>query len=202
MATTRHNRNWMRLSKSLRADWNEWARANEILVRVGRVNEPRHVSGRVAFETVERNRALAGDVQTLGKLPVVGTFLDGKLSNIDCGPYTNGIGYIGFRTVEALGAPTKWFVWATAPVEHADSRCFQTLAFIKVLTLGALEAESLIAPINDDYEAVHGEWRPPGYGQGAIWDPLRVIRFRLHHYLDGVLSPGRALWGTIQPELG
>ena len=62
----------------------------------------RRVSGRKAMTMVLRNRAVAGEAANPAVVPATVTWLDGVLSVRDCGPWTAGAGYVGFRAEQNL----------------------------------------------------------------------------------------------------
>jgi hypothetical protein len=113
------------------------------------------------------------------------------------------VGYVGFRAEQDIPAGTKWFVWGTEPVLVTEANPLKNLRFITVLNLGAMATEDVVPSFGGAYQAVQGDWHPPFNPEvnPQAWDPARQIWFRLHHYVDGQLSPGRILSGVIAQEL-
>ena len=54
-------------------------------------------------------------------------------------------------------------------------------------------------PIGTAYAAVHGSWDGPGLE--GLWPVDMFIWFRVHHYVEGQLSPGVMMKGRIEVEL-
>jgi hypothetical protein len=191
---------WRTLTRDRRRAWNAWAKDNKVLLDDGSV---RRVSGRKAMTMVLRNRAIAGEAANPTVVPAAANWLDGALSLRDAGPFTENDGYIGFRCDQELPAGTKWFVWASALVLMTDEQPLTTLRFVTVMNLGAMAVEDVVPSIGGAYLAVHGDWHPPNDPpqNPPHWDPPRRIWFRLHHYSNGALSPGRVLRAVINYEL-
>lgn len=187
---------WKTLTQAQRRAWNAWAKSNKVLLDDGNV---RRVSGRKAMTMVLRNRARAGEAANATVVPAPVTWLDGALSLRDGGPWTVNLGYVGFRVEQDLSEGTKWFVWATPPVDANEMKPHQRLRFVTCMTLGALSYDDLVPDIGPDYEPVCGSWDGPGL-DGA-WPEDRFIWFRVHHYANGLLSPGVMLKGWITVEL-
>lgn len=191
---------WRTLTRDQRREWNAWAKNNPVLLDDGNF---RRVSGRKAMTMALRNRAIAGEDAEPAVVPAATNWLDGALSLRDAGPFTENDGYIGLRCDQQLAAGTKWFVWATAPVLTTEEQPLATLRFITVMNLGAMEVDDVVPTIGGAYLPVHGDWHPPNDPpqNPPAWDPPRRIWFRLYHYANGALSPGRVLRAVIQYEL-
>lgn len=190
------SKEWKGLTRDQRRAWNAWAKSNPVLLDDGNV---RRVSGRKAMTMVLRNRAAAGDAANPTVVPTPVPWLDGSLSLRDAGPFTENVGYVGFRVEQDLDAGTKWFVWATTPVDANEVKPHQRLRFVTCMTLGELFVNDLVPDIGPAYAPVCGSWDGPGL-DGA-WPEDRFIWFRVHHYANGQLSPGVMLKGWIQVEL-
>jgi len=187
---------WKTLTKTQRRTWNAWAKSNPVLLDDGNV---RRVSGRKAMTMIMRNRAWAGDAANPAVVPAPTAWLDGALSLRDGGPWTVNLGYVGFRVEQFLDDGTKWFVWATPPVDANEVKPYQRMRFVTCMTLGELLEDDLVPDIGPVYEPVCGSWDGPGL-DGA-WSEDRFIWFRVHHYANGQLSPGVVLKGWITVEL-
>lgn len=186
---------WKTLNRDQRRAWNAWAKSNPVLLDDGTV---RRVSGHKAMTMVLRNRTVAGDDLNPALPPVAATWLDGALTTTETGPLTVP-NYVGFRCGDEGLADSQWLVWATAPVLLTELNPLATLRFIAAFASGDLNpAENDLTPnLVGQYAAVHGDFRAPG---GVPWEPPRQVWFRLHHYVDGQLSPGRVLAGLIYDE--
>ncbi len=187
---------WKKLTKTQRRVWSAWAKNNPVLLDDGSV---RRVSGRKAMTMVLRNRAIAGDAANPGVLPGEVTWSDGGLSLRDAGPFTTNAGFVGFRAEDNFPPGVKWFVWATAPVGAAEANAHRLLRFITVMTPSTLVVDDLTPSIGAAYSAVHGSWDGPG--EDGEWPVDTFIWFRVHHYVEGQLSPGVIMQGRIQVEL-
>jgi hypothetical protein len=186
---------WKTLNRDERLAWNAWAKSNPVLVDDGNF---RRVSGHKAMTLVLRNRAVAGQALNPSHLPAATVWLDGALSTTETGPLTVP-NYVGFRCGDEGLIDSKWLVWATAPVLATETNPLATLRFITAFDSGVMDpVENDLTPnLVGSYAAVHGDFRAPG---GVPWDPPRQVWFRLHHYFDGQLSPGRVLTGLIYEE--
>ena len=186
---------WKALNRDQRRAWNAWAKSNPVLLDDGTV---RRVSGHKAMTMVLHNRTVAGDALNPGLPPVAATWLDGALTTTETGPLTVP-NYVGFRCGAEGLADSQWLVWATAPVLLTELNPLVTLRFIAAFASGDLNpAENDLTPnLAGQYAAVHGDFRAPG---GVPWEPPRQVWFRLHHYVDGQLSPGRVMAGLIYDE--
>jgi hypothetical protein len=186
---------WKTLNRDQRRAWNAWAKSNPVLLDDGSF---RRVSGHKAMTMVLRNRAAGGEATNPTHLPDAVVWLDGTLSTTETGPLTVP-NYVGFRCGDNGLVDSKWFVWATAPVLTTELNPLATLRFITAFDSGVLDAQGTdITPnLVGNYAAVHGDFRAPG---GVPWDPPRKVWFRLHHYADGQLSPGRIMSGLIYDE--
>jgi len=187
---------WKTLTKAQRRAWSAWARNNRVLLDDGNV---RRASGHKAMTMVLRNRTAAGDAANPSVLPTAATWRDGSLSVTEAGPFTTGAGYVGFRAETNLPAGTKWFVWATGPVTASEAKPEKRLRFIKCMTLGALTLGDVVPNLGADYGAVHGSWDGPGVD--GEWPTPTYVWFRVHHYVEGQLSPGVMLRGQIFVEI-
>jgi hypothetical protein len=176
---------WKILNRDQRHAWNAWAKSNPVLLDNGSF---RRVSGHKAMTMVLRNRTVTGEAASPAVVPAAAAWLDGSLSLRDAGPYTRNAGYVGFRVEAALSAGTKWFVWATPPLDGGEVNPWRHLKFVKCLTLGVLAYDDVIPTFGADYLAVNGDWRGPGVD--GVWPADKFIWFRLHHYANGQLSPG------------
>jgi hypothetical protein len=186
---------WKTLSRDERRAWNAWAKSNKLLLDDGSV---RRVSGHKAMTMVVRNRTLAGEAANPATLPAAVAWLDGALGVEDAGPYTENLGFIGFRATQNVAPGTKWFVWATPAVTEDVTELERLLRFVTVLNPGGVNAGDVIA-INAPYLAVWGSWDGPG--EDGAWPTPHYVWFRVHQYADGVLSPGRVMRGEIVVEL-
>ncbi|TAK99642.1 MAG: hypothetical protein EPO07_10710, partial [Verrucomicrobia bacterium] len=138
---------WKTLTRDQRRAWNVWAKNNAVMLDDGSV---RRVSGHKAMTLVLRNRALAGDAANAATVPAATAWLNNALSTRDAGPFTTNVGYVGFRVEQNLAAGTKWFVWATVPVDDGIADPFRQLRFIKCLTLGAQNFDDIIPSFGGD----------------------------------------------------
>ena len=187
---------WKTLTQTQRRAWNAWAKSNKVLLDDGNV---RRVSGRKAMTMVLRNRAVAGEALNPSVVPAVFAWQAGALSLRDAGPFTENLGFIGFRAEQILAAGTKWFVSATPPLDGATPNPHVQLRFIKCMTLGALAVNDLTPDLGPDYLPVCGVWDGPG--EEGAWPVDTFIWLRLHQYANGQLGPGGGLKGRIQVEL-
>jgi hypothetical protein len=187
---------WKKLTQAQRRAWNAWAKNNPVLLDDGNV---RRVSGRKAMTMVLRNRASAGDAASPTVVPAAFTWQPGALSLRDAGPFTENLGYVGFRVEQNLASATKWFVWATPPVTAGEPAPQGRLRFVKCMALGASAVNDLVPDIGPDYAPVCGTWDGPGV-EGA-WPVDTFIWFRVHQYAHGQLGPGVVMQGRIQVEL-
>ncbi|HNT14151.1 MAG TPA: hypothetical protein PKO21_04735 [Verrucomicrobiota bacterium] len=187
---------WKSLTQTQRRAWSAWAKNNPVLLADGTV---RRVSGRKAMTRVLRNRALAGDAANPAVLPGEATWSDGGLSLRDAGPFTENAGFVGFRAEDNFGPGVKWLVWATRPLGAEEVNAHGWLRFIAVMTPGTLVMGDLTPSIGTAYAAVHGSWDGPG--EGGEWPVDTFIWLRVHHYVEGQLSPGVMMQGRIQVEL-
>jgi len=187
---------WRTLTQTQRRAWNAWAKDNKVLLDDGNV---RRVSGRKAMTMVLRNRTVAGQATDPSTLPAPVAWLDGALSVDNAGPFTENAGYVGFRVAVALTEATKWFVWATPPVNDTELNPHRRLRFVKCMALGVIAQGELTANIGPDYEPVCGSWDGPGV-DGA-WPVNTYVWFRVHQYANGQLSPGVVLKGLIAVQL-
>ena len=187
---------WKTLTRDQRRSWNAWAKSNKVLLDDGSV---RNVSGHKAMTMVLRNRAIAGDAANPTVVPAAFAWNVGALSLRDAGPWTVNLGFIGFRVEQVLAAGTKWFVWATPPLDGDATHPHRQMRFIKCMTLGALAVNALTPDIGPDYAAVNGSWDGPG-ADGA-WPTNKYIWLRLQQYANGQLGPSVTFKGQIQVEL-
>lgn len=190
------NQQWRTLSRDEKQAWRTWAKNHPVYLENGYL---RRVSGHKAFTITLNHRAIAGEAAAPTVVPAPVTWLSGALSLNDAGPYTMNDGYIGFRAAQNLPAGTKWFVWATPPVDDTEHNQERRLRFVKCLSLGALLLDELTPNLGPDYLPVCGSWDGPG-GDGA-WPADMFIWFRVHQYANGQLGPGEMKKGWIQVEL-
>ena len=186
---------WKTLTRAQRLAWNAWAKNNPVLLDDG---NRRGVSGRKAMTIVLRNRAVAGDALNPTTVPVAVAWLNNPLSLRDAGPFTENAGLVGFRAELAIANGTKFFVWATPPVDGAVSNPHARLRFVTCLTLAATAYDELVG-FNAQYLAVNGSWDGPGVE--GLWPVDTFVWFRVHQYANGQLSPGVMMKGRIQVEL-
>jgi hypothetical protein len=186
---------WKTLTRAQRLAWNAWAKNNKVLLDDGSL---RRVSGRKAMTIVLRNRALAGDALNPTTVPAAVAWLNNPLSLRDAGPFTENAGFVGFRAEQNIAGNTKFFVWATPPVDAAVVSPHAGLCFVTCLTLGATALDDLVS-FNASYLAVNGSWDGPGV-EGA-WPVDTFVWFRVHQYANGQLGPGVVMKGRIQVEL-
>ena len=187
---------WKTLTRDQRRAWNAWAKSNKVFLDDGSL---RHVSGHKAMTMILRNRTVAGDAASPTVVPATFAWNVGALSLRDAGPWTVNMGYIGFRTEQILAAGTKWFVWATPPLDGTTPNPLAQMRFIKCMTLGAMPANNLVPDIGPDYAAACGSWDGPGL-DGA-WPTDKYIWQRLQQYANGQLGPSVTFKGWIQEEL-
>ena len=202
---------WKTLNRDQRRAWNAWAKSNKVLLDNG---DFRRVSGHKAMTMVLRNRAVAGEAANPAVVPAAVAWLDGALTLADAGPFTAGIGYIGFRCTVNIEAGTKFFVWASPVVAEAEAGLPPQLRFVGLLTCAAMTAAlggDVTANLGAAYRAVCGEFRGPGAnGQWTLPDPEdpeaviadpHYVWLRLRHYANGQLSPGLLMRGMVVEEL-
>ena len=187
---------WKTLTRDQRRAWNAWAKSNKVLLDDGSL---RHVSGQKAMTMVLQNRATAGDAANPTVVPAAFAWNNGALSLRDAGPWTVNTGFIGFRVEQALAAATKWFVWATLPLDGNTPNPATQLRFIKCMALGALAFDELTPDIGPSYLTVCGSWDGPG-ADGA-WPTNKYIWLRVQQYASGQLGPSVTLKGWIRVEL-
>ncbi len=183
---------WKTLTRAQRRDWSAWARTNPVMLDDGNA---RRVSGHKAMTMVLRNRTIAGEALRPAFPPAATSWLVSALSLVDAGPYTEYGGMMVFRTTQALAAGTKWFIWATRPMDASEKQPQPLLRFVKFFTPGVVAADHYTPRFDDDYRAVIGSFAGPG-ARGA-WPVPMFIWFRVHQYADGQLGPGTLLWGPI-----
>ena len=187
---------WKALTRDQRRAWNAWAKSNKVSLDDGSL---RHVSGHKAMTMVLRNRAVAGDGTNPTVVPAAFAWNAGALSLRDAGPWTVNLGFIGFRVEQILAAGTKWFVWATPPLDGTTPNPQAQLRFIKCMNLGALAVNDLTPDIGPSYSPVCGSWDGPG-ADGA-WPTNKYIWLRLQQYANGQLGPSVTFKGWITVEL-
>ena len=187
---------WKTLTRDQRRAWNAWAKSNPVLLDDGSL---RRVSGKKAMTIVLRNRALAGDALNPTTVPAAVAWLNNPLSLRDAGPFTENAGFVGFRAEQIVAAGTKWFVWATPPVDGSVTDAHYRLRFVKCMTPGALVLDDLTPTLGPDYQAVCGPWDGPGLE--GLWPVDTFIWCRVHQYGNGQLGPGVMMKGRIQVEL-
>jgi len=187
---------WKTLTQTQRRAWNAWAKSNKVLLDDGNT---RFVSGRKAMTMVLRNRTVAGQALDPTVVPAAFAWQVGVLSLRDAGPWTVNMGYIGFRVEQILAAGTKWFVWATPPLDSDAPNPQAQMRFITCLTLGALAANSLTPDLGPSYLPVCGSWDGPGLD--GEWPTDKFIWLRVQQYANGQLGPGVTFKGWIQIEL-
>jgi hypothetical protein len=188
---------WKRLTQTERRVWNVWAKDNPVLLDDG--NE-RRVSGRKAMTMVLRNRATAGEGADAATVPPSTAWLSNALSTHDVGPFTGGPGYMGFYVPQNLVNPTRWFVWATRPLDDWPKDVHREFRFVTVLSLDPITAGEGTPDIAPAYRARIGSYNGPGE-EGAWPNASMFVWFRLHQYAGGQLGPGMTLMGMIQVEL-
>lgn len=187
---------WKSLTRDQRRAWNAWAKSNKVLLDDGNV---RRVSGHKAMTMVLRNRTVAGQALDPSVVPAAFAWNTGALSLRDAGPWTVNLGFIGFRVESALPLATKWFVWATPPLDGNTPNPQAQMRFITCLTLGALAANSLTPDLGPSYLPVCGSWDGPGLD--GEWPTDKFIWLRVQQYANGQLGPSATFKGWIQVEL-
>lgn len=187
---------WKKLTQTQRRAWNAWAKSNKVLLDDGNV---RRVSGRKAMTMVLRNRAAAGEALNPSVVPAAFAWQPGALSLRDAGPFTVNAGFIGFRAEAALPLATKWFVWATPPLDGNAVNPQAQLRFIKCMALPAVVYDELTPDIGPSYLPVCGSWDGPGLD--GEWPVSKCIWLRVQQYANGQLGPSVTFKGTIQIEL-
>ena len=186
---------WKTLTRTQRRAWSAWAKDNPMLLDDGSV---RRVSGRKALTMVVRNRTVAGEAINPSVVPAAFAWQTGALSLRDAGPFTENLGFVGFRAEQNLAGGTRFFVWATPPLDEGATDPHSQLRFVTCLTSDGTVVNDLM-PINTEYQAVNGSWDGPGI-EGE-WPTLKNIWFRVHQYANGQLGPGVMLKGRIVVEL-
>ena len=141
------------MTRTQRRAWSAWAKSNKVLLDDESL---RFVSGRKAMTMVVRNRTVAGEATNPSVVPAPVAWLNGALSLRDAGPFTVNMGFIGFRLEQNLAAATKWFVWATPPLDGNAVNPQAQLRFIKCMALPALAYDELTADIGPNYLPVWG----------------------------------------------
>ncbi len=187
---------WKTLTRTQRRAWNAWAKSNKVLLDDGNT---RFVSGRKAMTMVLRNRAVAGEAANPTVVPASFAWQVGALSLRDAGPWTVNMGFIGFRAEQILAAGTKWFVWATPPLDGNTPNPQAQMRFITCMTLPVLAFDDLTPDIGPAYQAVLGLWDGPGL-DGA-WPTDKYIWLRVQQYANGQLGPSVTFKGWITVEL-
>jgi hypothetical protein len=146
-----------------------------------------------------RNRATAGDAANPTVVPAAFAWNNGALSLRDAGPFTVNVGYVGFRVEQILAAGTKWFVWATPPLDGNTPNPQAQLRFIKCMALAALAINDLTPDIGPSYLPVCGSWDGPGLD--GYWPTNKYMWLRVQQYANGQLGPSVTFKGQIQIEL-
>lgn len=187
---------WKTLTRDQRRAWNAWAKSNKVLLDDGSL---RFVSGHKAMTMILRNRATAGDAANPTAVPAAFAWNVGTLSLRDAGPFTVNMGYVGFRVEQNVAAATKWFVWATPPLDGNTPNPQAQLRFIKCMNLGALAVNDLIPDIGPNYLPVCGSWDGPGLD--GYWPTPKFMWLRVQQYANGQLGPSVTFKGPIQIEL-
>lgn len=187
---------WKTLTRTQRRAWNAWAKSNKVLLDDGNT---RFVSGRKAMTMVLRQRAAAGDMANPTIVPTAFAWNTGALSLRDAGPWTMNQGYIGFRAEQILAAGTKWFVWATPPLDGDAPNPQALMRFITCMNLGALVFDDLTPDIGPAYLAVLGSWDGPGLD--GEWPTEKFMWLRVQQYANGQLGPSVTFKGLITLEL-
>jgi len=187
---------WKTLTRDQRRAWNAWAKSNKVLLDDGSL---RFVSGHKAMTMILRNRATAGDAPNPTVVPAAFAWNAGALSLRDAGPFTVNVGFIGFRLEQNLAAPTKWFVWATPPLDSTAPNPQAQLRFIKCMALAALAFDELTPDIGPSYLPVCGSWDGPGLD--GYWPTGKWMWLRVQQYASGQLGPSVTFKGQIQVEL-
>jgi hypothetical protein len=190
------NKEWKNLSRDEKRAWRQWAKDNPMLLDSGHA---RRVSGHKAFTLVLDHRAIAGEPASPPAVPSPISWTPNALNLFDAGPFTTGLGFMGFRTTQALVAPTKWFFWATPPLDDGAPGVLRQMRFIRGFALDAMPSFEVTDSFAPDYVAVHGSFDGPGLD--GEWPTPKFIWFRLHQYSGGQLGPGVVLKGQIQIEL-
>lgn len=190
------SKQWKSMTRDQKRAWMSWAKNNRVVLEDGNL---RRVSGHKAFTVVLNNRALAGEAANPTVVPAAVTWLNGALSLHDAGPFTVNNGYVGFRVMQDLLSATKWFVWATPPVNDTELNPERRLRFVKCMSLGVSALDDLVPDIGPDYLPVCGSWDGPG--DGGEWLVPTFMWFRVHQYANGQLGPSVVLKGQIQLEL-
>jgi hypothetical protein len=187
---------WRRLTSTQRQAWQTWAMTNTVVLEDGIA---RRVNGIQALGIVLRNRALAGEPANPASPPTAARWLGPVLSLRDAGPFTDNAGFVGFRVESELREETKWFIWATPPLEASanDTECF--LNFVTCLTLPPSAFDELTPTIGPQFELANGSWDGPDLE--GDWTTDKFVWFRVHQYADGQLGPGVLLRGRIQVKL-
>ncbi len=186
---------WKTLTKTQRRAWSVWAKNNPVLLDDGSV---RRVSGRKAMTMVLRNRAIAGQASDPTVVPAPVTWLNNPLSLRDAGPFTENLGFVGFRAEMVIAGGTRFFVWATPPVDGGVTDAQRRLRFVTCLFSDGIAFDDLVS-FNAEYLAVNGSWDGPLI-EGE-WPVDTFIWFRVHQYANGQLGPGVLMQGRIQIEL-
>ena len=187
---------WKNLTFGQRQVWKLWARKNPVMLENG--NAVR-MNALKAFTMVLQRRAIAGESANATVPPAAPTWLNGALSLRDSGPFTTNDGYIGFRADQNIAVATKWFVWATPPVDGEWVKIHSLLRFITCMGVGVVAINTITGNLGGYYALVHGSWDGPG--SDGEWPANKYIWFRLHQYFDGQLGPGVLMRGRIQVEL-
>lgn len=187
---------WKTLTRDQRRAWNAWAKSNKVLLDDGSL---RFVSGHKAMTIILRQRAAASDPANPTIVPASFAWNNGALSLRDAGPFTVNVGYVGFRVEQILAAGTKWFVWATPPLDGNTPNPQAQLRFVKCMNLGALAVNDLTPDLGPSYLPVCGAWDGPGL-DGA-WPADKFMWLRVQQYANGQLGPSVTFKGRIQVEL-
>lgn len=187
---------WKTLTRDQRRAWNAWAKSNKVLLDDGSL---RFVSGHKAMTMVLRNRAVAGEAASPTVVPAAFAWQVGALSLRDAGPWTVNMGFIGFRVEQILAAGTKWFVWATPPLDSDAPNPQAQLRFVTCMTLAALAVNDLVPDIGSAYLAVLGSWDGPLLD--GEWPTDKYMWLRVQQYANGQLGPSATFKGWITMEL-
>ena len=184
------------MSRASRLEWRTWARGNPVMLENG---DRRVVSAEKAFSIVIANRALAGEAVNVNTRPAPTTWLVGALSVRDAGVETAGSGVIAFRLEQTTTVNTKWFVWASALTDGAETDPRPLMRYITCLAVPPTENYEGTPYITGYYTAVHGSFLGPG--PDGAWPTPKYVWFRLHQYVDGQLGPMAILKARLFTEL-
>ncbi len=197
-ASTQFDGEWESLTSRQKQLWKTWADTHPMFLEASGYSSS--LNGRWGFDIALHNRFMAHESLNPASLPLGAIWSPAALSPRDAGPFTMGIGYMGFRADERLATTTKWFVWATPPLRPDTANPEMYLQFITVLSVPPIDVDGVTLSFASEYRAVLGSYNGPGE-DGEWWPDDHFVWFRIQQYFDGQLGPAVIFKGRISTEL-